>query len=108
MERQARRLRDYEGHTIRLTGERLAHILAHPEMTGMDEMVEEALATPDRVVQSPSDSNVRLYYRYFPTARMGDKFLCVVVKMATEDAFIITAYVTDRIKRGRVVWERRR
>jgi hypothetical protein len=108
MELQPRHLSDYEGHIIRLTDERLAHILAHPEMVGMDMALEGALAMPDRVVQSPSDLAVRLYYRRYPATLVGDKLLCVVIKMAEEDAFIITAYLTDAVKRGRVLWERNR
>ena len=92
MERQAHRLSDYDGNIVRLTYERLAHILAHPE----------------RVVQSPSDAAVRLYYRRYPATQVGEKLLCVVVKVAEEDAFIITAYLTDVVKRGRVLWERNR
>jgi len=31
-------------------------------------------------------------------------FLCVVVKTLDEDAFVLTAYLTDRIKKGVVLW----
>lgn len=102
------RLGDHEGRPIRLTEERLSHILAHPEMVGMEDAIAEGLTSPERVIESPSDSAVRLYYRRFPATRVGDKFLCVVVKIQTGDAFVITAYLTDRMRRGRVLWERNR
>ena len=36
---------------------------------------------------------------------MGEKLLCVVVKVLREDdAFVLTAYLTDRLKRGEVIW----
>ncbi len=35
--------RDYQGLAIRLTEERLAHILEHPEMAGMEEAIAETL-----------------------------------------------------------------
>ena len=45
-------LTDYEGRAVRLTDERLAHILEHPEMVGMEDKIEETLATPERVIES--------------------------------------------------------
>ncbi len=37
-------LRDYKGLAIRLTGERLAHIMEHPEMAGLENTIAETLA----------------------------------------------------------------
>jgi hypothetical protein len=55
-------LNDFRGLAIRLTGERLAHILEHPEMAEM----EAAIALhPERVVQSFTDPEARLDYRFF-------------------------------------------
>jgi len=34
-------LNDHEGRAIRLTDERLAHILEHPEMQGMEGRIED-------------------------------------------------------------------
>ena len=34
---------DHEGRAIRLTDERLAHILEHPEMQGMEGRIEETV-----------------------------------------------------------------
>ncbi len=36
--------------------------------------------------------------------RVGDKFLCVVVRIKGEDAFLLTAYLTDKMKRGVKLW----
>jgi hypothetical protein len=77
-------------------------------MAGMEAAVKEALAGPDSVVESNSDPTVRLYYRRFPETAVGDKFLCVVVKVIEDDAFTITAYLTDKVKQGRILWERSR
>lgn len=57
-----------------------------------------------RVARSRNDEEVRLYYRFYPETRGDGKFLCVVVKFREEDAFIITAYLTDKIKEGEVLW----
>ena len=35
---------------------------------------------------------------------VGDKYLCVVVKVQAEDAFVVTAYMTDKVKKGNVLW----
>ena len=61
-----RRLKDHEGRSIRLTEERLRHILLRPEMVDMEEGLMETLANPHHVVQSLSDANVQLYYRKYP------------------------------------------
>jgi hypothetical protein len=99
-------LRDHEGLAIRLTEERLAHILEHPEMRGMEGALEETLLHPERVVQSFSDPEARLYYRLYFGTLVGDKHLCVVVKLAAGDAFVLTAYLTDRVKKGVPLWPR--
>lgn len=89
--------------TIRLTDERLGHILDHPEMVAMEAAIEETLAAADQIVQSRSDSQVRLYYRRYNETAVDDKLLCVVVKVLRDDAFVITAYLTDRTKRGTIL-----
>jgi hypothetical protein len=35
---------------------------------------------------------------------IGDKWLCVVVKYFADDAFVITAYLTDKLKAGERIW----
>lgn len=97
---------DFQGRIVRLTDERCHHILEHPEMAGLERSIEETLGNPATVVESLSDSQVRLYYRPYYGTRVGDKFLCVVVKLADTDAFVITAYLTDQLKHGRQIWRR--
>lgn len=97
-------LADHEGRGIRLTNERWAHISEHPEMTGMRQELEETLRSPEMVVQSLGDPEARLYYRFYHRTLVGGKYLSVVVKISREDAFVVTAYLTDRIKKGTVLW----
>ena len=97
-------LRDYEGREIRLTEERWHHIRDHPEMLGMRPAVEETLRAPEIVVQSSSDTETRLYYHLYPRTTVSAKYLCVVVKFSAHDAFVVTAYLTDRVKTGEVLW----
>lgn len=53
-------LSDFRGLAIRVTDERLAHILEHPEMVGMEAAIEETLLDPVQVVQSFSDPEAHL------------------------------------------------
>lgn len=97
-------LTDYQGRAVRLTDERLAHILEHPEMADLEAALVETLAHPTLVVQSRSDPSAELSYRYYLGTRVGDKWLCVVVKYAADDAFVLTAYLTDQPKKGEQLW----
>jgi hypothetical protein len=99
-------LRDYANRTVRLTDERLAHILERPEMVGQDTAIEEVVRDPEVVVESLADPEARLYYRFHLGTVVGDKYLCVVVKFLRGDAFVLTAYFTDKVKRGRQIWPR--
>lgn len=100
-------IRDYEERLIRLTSERIKHILEHPEMAGMMGKMEQTLLQPERVMQSMSDEAARLYYRYYFGTKVGDKYLCVVVKSKNKEAFVLTAYLTDTIKKGAMLWPKK-
>ena len=97
-------LDDCFGHKVRLTDERLAHILEHPEMAGMAGEIERVLRRPQLVRRSSSDDAVRLYYEFYAQTLVGGKWLCAVVKYASDDAFIVTAYLTDKPKPGEDLW----
>lgn len=97
-------IKDCFGHTVRLTAERLAHILEHPEMKGMGAEIERVLRQPQWVRRSRSDPAARLFYEYYAQTVVGGKWLCVVVKYARNDAFVVTAYLTDKPKAGEDLW----
>ena len=97
-------LTDHEGRAIRLTDERLAHILEHPEMQGMEGRIDETVRHPEVVLESLSDPEAQLYYRLYLGTEIGDKHLCVVVKVADNDAFILTAYLMRQPAGGRQLW----
>ena len=94
------RLIDFQDREIRLTDERRQHILEHPEMMEMDTEIERTLWKPEQVRRSRTDPTVVLYYRYYTETIVGNKWLCVVVKLLIDDAFVITAYLTDKLKQG--------
>jgi hypothetical protein len=95
---------DCFGRRVRLTHERLGHILEHPEMAGMELEIERVLRQPQLVRRSRSDAAVRLYYDFFAQTLVGGKWLCIVVKYGESDAFIVTAYLTDKPKQGEDLW----
>jgi len=97
---------DYAGNSIRLTDERLSHIKEHPEMAAHEAKIAETILTPDIVVKSRTDDEVRLYYKAYSGLSIGDKHLCVVVKFRQDDAFAVTAYFTDSVKQGDVLWKK--
>jgi hypothetical protein len=100
-------MHDCFGRTVRLTDERLAHILQHPEMAGMEAEIERILQSPAEVRVSRSDSTVQLFYEYYARTRVGEKWLCVVVKYQPDDAFVVTAYLTDQLKPGDTIWPKK-
>jgi len=97
---------DYAGNSIRLTDERLKHITEHPEMSNNSEKIKETLERPDIVIRSRIDEEARLYYRFYAGLSIGNKYLCIVVKFKEKDAFVITAYFTDSIKKGEAIWRK--
>ena len=97
-------LKDCFGHSVRLTDERLAHILEHSEMKGLAAEIERVLIQPQLVRLSRSDTAVRLFYEFYAQTIVGGKWLCVVVKYVENDAFVVTAYLTDKPKAGEDLW----
>ena len=56
-------LKDYEGREVRLTDERLGHILEHPEMAELEAALEHTLRQPEFVIQSRTNPATELSYR---------------------------------------------
>ncbi len=75
-------------------------------MTGQFDKVEEALREPDVIVRSQRDSEVHLYHKHYPTTPVSEKYLLVAVKVAENDAFVLSVFFTDAIKNGERIWEK--
>lgn len=60
-----RLLKDYQGRDVRMTDERLRHILEHPEMANLEVALEETLQRPQFVVRSQVDRATELSYRFY-------------------------------------------
>lgn len=95
---------DYIGRNVRLTQERRGHILEHPEMREWVEKIPEVLALPELVVRSKFDLESELFYVWKTRTRVGPKYLCVVVVAKPNDAFVLTAYLTNAVKKGEILW----
>jgi len=99
--------RDYSGIEIELTEERWNHITKeHPEIKTHYEKIGDVLSAPDQVKLSKRDENVFLYYRFYHDIQSG-KYLLIVVKKDQERSFVLTGYITDAIRKGDTIWERK-
>lgn len=86
-------VKSVNGITVRLTDERWAHITEeHSELAGMRFEVLEAIAEPDKVYKGNAGENLA-----FREIEPG-KFLIAVYRELQTDGFIITAFLTRRIK----------
>lgn len=74
--------------------------IKHPAMAGRELDVQEALQNPDEIRQSRSDTDVYLFYK---PERIG-RWVCAVAKQLNGAGFLITAYPTDAIKEGEIIW----
>lgn len=84
---------------IELTAERKNHILtAHPELKSGLQKLSEVLSTPDEIRRSHFDEKVLLFYKFFANIKSG-KYISVAVKTGARN-FILTAYITDRVRIG--------
>ncbi len=76
-------------------------------MSGQLDRISETIPSPDRVVRSKTDSTVELFYKHFQATPVTEKFLCIAVKAAKDDHFVVTAYFTDSVKKGELLWEKK-
>lgn len=85
------------GKRVRVTEEYWQKIVTtkHPVMVGCEDLVKGTLENPELVRRSRKDRSVLLYY-----GSVQKRYCCVVVRHLNGDGFIVTAYITDRIKIG--------
>ena len=70
----------------------------------MEAEIERVLQSPAEVRVSRSDTTIKLFYEFYARTRVGAKWLCVVVKYPSDDAFVVTASLTDQLKVGETIW----
>ncbi|MBI3274199.1 MAG: DUF4258 domain-containing protein [Candidatus Colwellbacteria bacterium] len=91
-----KKLRITKGYWHRITS------IKHPSIRGKEQQVREALQDPDSIRQSKTDENVFLYYKQYKSY-----YLCVVARHKNGNGFIITVYTTNKIKEGRLIWQKK-
>ncbi len=99
-------LEDSFGRRIQLTDEGWAHIIGrHHYMADFRDEIGETLREPEEIRRSTTaPETARLYYKWYYGTPRGDKWVCVVVKVLPNEAFLVSAYVTGRIKEGELLW----
>jgi hypothetical protein len=85
---------------VRTTKEYWNYLISikHQVMQSREETVKRVLSEPMSIRKSRIDKNVFLYYR------QEDKLYCVVVRHEGMEGYLITAYPTDKVKEGDLVW----
>jgi len=74
--------------------------IKHPIMRGKESLVQQALRSPYEIRRSKTDPDVYLHYGV-----ESPYLICVVARYLNGDGFIITAYRTDKIKEGTLLWK---
>jgi len=83
------------GNRVSLTEERWNHIVSrHPEMAGYLEQVKYTLETPDCVL---FNNESYLYHK-----KLKDY---LIVAVDGNQKFIITAFISDTMKKGDIIWK---
>ena len=91
------------GFTVRTSESYWQRLLTkHPDIAELEELVLQALVTPDEIRRSSRDNDVLLFY----LARSEKRWVVAVARRLNGDGFLITAYQTDAIKEGESIWHR--
>jgi hypothetical protein len=76
-------------------------------MSRQIDKIQDTLLNPDQIIRSRIDPDVELFYQHYDITPVTKKYLCIVVKVLTDNLFIITAYFTNTVKRGEVLWKKK-
>jgi hypothetical protein len=99
-------IKDIFKEVYELTDERWSHIIReHPEVEQYKERIQKVLSSPDYVKKSKRDAEVLLYYKFYEDIFDG-KYLLVATRKGLR-SFILTCYITDIIKKGETLWEKK-
>ena len=77
-------------------------IVKHPDIAELEAEVIQAWTNPEEIRQSRRDSNIVLFYLTLKEKR----WVVAVARRLNGDGFLITAYQTDAIKEGDLIWHR--
>ena len=91
---------------VTLDENRWKHVLGHPEMVNQRSRIRETLVDPDEVRESVRSSSVWLFYKLYTKTPVTRKFLLVAVQVLNGEGFIVTAFFTDKMKKGYLKWKK--
>lgn len=96
----------HDGRTIRFPNTQKFHIAYfHPEVLADESKIELTVSEPELVARGATE-DTRVCYRFFTDTTVTAKYLAVIMKLLDGEGFIVTAYFTDKVKRGKIVWRR--
>jgi predicted glycosyltransferase len=98
---------DKFGRKIKLTKERIWHIVRRPEMENEENNIKQTLNDPDEVVESFKSKTVIVFNKNYPEKELNEKYLMVAVKILNKHGFILTSYRSGRPKGGNVIWKKK-
>ena len=88
---------DKYGRKIRLTKKQWRHLTKkHPYMEKYLDEIKETLQFPDKVINRIF--NKGYYYKSYKYLKQPNRFVFVIVKYLNGEGFIITSYLTAKIK----------
>ncbi|MEO8496781.1 MAG: hypothetical protein ABI614_17060 [Planctomycetota bacterium] len=91
------------GYGVVLTRNRWRDLVRfkHPAIKNYQKEAKQCVSQPDLIRASGKEPDVHLYYLSLETG----KHLCVVVaRDDSDERFVVTAYLTARIKQGNELW----
>ncbi|GAB3920929.1 DUF4258 domain-containing protein [Larkinella terrae] len=93
------------GFTVSVEKQRWELIVTqkHPVLLEQEELVKATLENPDEIRRSRADESGYLLYKTIRTKR----WICAFIKKPdNRPNFLITAYPTDAIKEGEIIWKK--
>ena len=97
--------RDKFNNIIKFTDKRWNHIIQeHPEVEPYKNRLSKVLENPDLVKRSKRQKDTFLYYRYYNDIYKGKHLL--VVARTKHNSILLTCYITDKIKKGELIWKK--
>lgn len=87
---------------IRFTNERWIHIIiGHPELIGYHDEVLKTIEDPEAIYAGKTGEYIAIKHI------KNEKYIIVIYKKLNNDGFVITAFITKRIKKfkkRRMIW----
>jgi hypothetical protein len=56
-------------------------------------------------VHTPS---IWMFYKLYPHSPVSEKYMLVIVEVTDAEGFIVTAFFTDKVKKGGLLWKKNR